>query len=388
MSSPAITPYHFAILRIGLGAYLCLYFIAELMYVVAGGCQASSPSGELFPQFGSMPPFFAPTLGPALTSILNGVGCLLSCGLCLGWRRRWVALALTGVLLALMNGQALVAPSGILCILLLLVFMAIIQSGEPLSSVNSKPDWGLPNWVYMSLFFALMGVYTSSGFFKLQSVVWTTGSVVNGALELPPSLAQITSWALLGLELVALPLMFWKAVRPYLWTVLGTIGLLTVSLFGSGPLAYGVLVMHLFCFDSRWLAPAPMSSAHPVVFFDGVCNLCNTAVDFILCEDQAQRFHFAATQSQAAQAVDSDVVRAGESMALQEGNTLHIQSDAVLRVAAGLGGLWRVLSWLRHLPRPLRNAGYFWVQKNRYRLFGRRDTCRLPTPIERARFLP
>ena len=75
-------------------------------------------------------------------------------------------------------------------------------------------------------------------------------------------------------------------------------------------------------------------------------------------------------------------------MALQEGGILYTKSDAVLRIGAGLGGLWRVLSWIRFLPRPVRDALYFLVQKSRYQVFGKRETCRLPTPDERSRFLP
>ena len=132
---------------------------------------------------------------------------------------------------------------------------------------------------------------------------------------------------------------------------------------------------------------ASLQNAHPVVFFDGVCNLCNHTVDFIKIEDQSARFKFAPVQGKAAKDIEAEEVKSGESMALLDGETLYTKSDAVLQVAAGLGGIWRILSWSRFLPRGLRNAVYFQVQRNRYSLFGKKDTCRLPTPAERARFL-
>lgn len=67
---------------------------------------------------------------------------------------------------------------------------------------------------------------------------------------------------------------------------------------------------------------------------------------------------------------------------------LHDQSDASLQVYRRLGGFWAVLGWLRFVPRLLRNPVYRMIARNRYRVFGKRETCRVPTPEERDRFLP
>ena len=74
-------------------------------------------------------------------------------------------------------------------------------------------------------------------------------------------------------------------------------------------------------------------------------------------------------------------------MALLVGDTVYTRSDAVWRIARGLGGWWRILSWLRWIPRPIRDGLYELLQRNRYAVFGKRSTCRLPAPAERARFL-
>lgn len=125
-----------------------------------------------------------------------------------------------------------------------------------------------------------------------------------------------------------------------------------------------------------------------VILFDGVCNLCNAWVDFVVRHDPEGRFRFAALQSEAA----GDLLRGAppdlpDSIVLVEDGTVWVRSTAALRVARGLGLPWS-LAWIFILvPRSVRDAVYDWVARNRYRWFGRRDTCRIPTPEERARFL-
>lgn len=127
----------------------------------------------------------------------------------------------------------------------------------------------------------------------------------------------------------------------------------------------------------------------PIVYFDGVCNLCNAAVDFIIRRDGAGVFRFAPLQGPTAQERLSQVPEGDpDTIVVQEDGRLFSRSDAALRIARGLGGGWRLLMVLWWLPRPIRDAIYTWVARNRYRWFGRKETCRLPTPGERARFLP
>jgi predicted DCC family thiol-disulfide oxidoreductase YuxK len=130
------------------------------------------------------------------------------------------------------------------------------------------------------------------------------------------------------------------------------------------------------------------------ILFDGVCNLCNGFVQFVIRHDAAGRFQFAALQSAAGQAVltahgvDAAAVAAEpESVLLELDGKLYSHSDAVLRIARALGGPWRLLSVGRLLPRSWRDAAYRFVARHRYRWFGRQDSCWLPTPELRARFL-
>jgi len=134
----------------------------------------------------------------------------------------------------------------------------------------------------------------------------------------------------------------------------------------------------------------PSAVGHPIIFFDGVCGLCNAVVDRLLRADRDALFRFAPLQGETARALlspqDDDPLR--WTLVYLDERGLHTQSDAALESCRRLGGMWRLLSLLRVLPRPLRDAAYRVVVRNRYRWFGRREACRVPSAAERARFLP
>jgi predicted DCC family thiol-disulfide oxidoreductase YuxK len=133
-----------------------------------------------------------------------------------------------------------------------------------------------------------------------------------------------------------------------------------------------------------------MDTAHPIVLFDGVCNLCSGAVQFIIRRDPAGRFRFASLQSPLGEellarfGIDPGLL---DSVILVEGDRWSKESDAALRVARGLGGAWKALAILRVIPRPIRDAVYRLIARNRYRWFGKKESCWLPTPELRGRFL-
>ena len=127
-----------------------------------------------------------------------------------------------------------------------------------------------------------------------------------------------------------------------------------------------------------------------IIVFDGVCALCNGWVDFLLARDRRQRYRFAAMQSPAgrrllaAHGLDPDDPA---SFLLLDGQGAQTDTDAIARVLSGLGGGWRVAALGRLLPRAIRDRLYRIVARNRYRLFGRRDACRVPDPSQRHRFI-
>jgi predicted DCC family thiol-disulfide oxidoreductase YuxK len=121
-----------------------------------------------------------------------------------------------------------------------------------------------------------------------------------------------------------------------------------------------------------------------------VCNLCNGFVQFIIERDPHAYFSFASLQSDAAVRLLSAHGYEGaalDSVVLLEDGRLHSRSDAALRVAHHLGRGWPLLGAFRVVPRFVRDRVYDWVAANRYRWFGKRDECMVPTPELRARFL-
>ena len=127
-----------------------------------------------------------------------------------------------------------------------------------------------------------------------------------------------------------------------------------------------------------------------VLLFDGVCGLCNGTVDFLLRHDTHGRLRFAALQSDSGKRLLGQYGLPPDApdtvVFVQHGRCLT-ESSAVLAAVAQLGLPWRMLAMLRVVPKPLRDVVYRVIARNRYRWFGRRDTCRMPTPEERDRFL-
>ena len=127
----------------------------------------------------------------------------------------------------------------------------------------------------------------------------------------------------------------------------------------------------------------------PVILFDGVCNLCNGFVQFVIARDHRARFSFASLQSDAAKRLAVQVGSADgrESIVLLENGRAFTQSTAALRVIRALGFPWTFAYALIIVPRPLRDWAYAVVARNRYRWFGKRQVCMVPTPDLKRRFL-
>ncbi len=127
-----------------------------------------------------------------------------------------------------------------------------------------------------------------------------------------------------------------------------------------------------------------------LILFDGVCNLCNGFVQFIIKRDPDATFMFASLQSETAVKIrkenGSDSFEA-DSVLFFDGFKLYSRSDALLEIARDLPG-FKWLTFSRFLPLWIRDSVYELVARNRYRLFGKREECMIPTPKLRGRFLP
>jgi predicted DCC family thiol-disulfide oxidoreductase YuxK len=139
--------------------------------------------------------------------------------------------------------------------------------------------------------------------------------------------------------------------------------------------------------------PAKSPSADsPTILFDGVCNMCNAAVNFIIDRDPAGALRFASLQSEAARQLlalrgFTAPTAEPETILFVCGDRVYERSTAALKIARRLSGLWPLLTVLLLVPRPLRDVVYRWIARNRYRWFGKSEFCRVPTPELRERFL-
>ncbi len=126
----------------------------------------------------------------------------------------------------------------------------------------------------------------------------------------------------------------------------------------------------------------------PLVLFDGICGLCNRTVQFVL--PRSQEVRFAPLQTQLArQILEGTSLSATQldTVVLLDHAGLHTESTAALRLMRHLSGWWPLLSIFLWVPRPLRDAVYRWVARNRYHWFGKLESCRLPSPEEASRFV-
>ncbi|MGG2082511.1 thiol-disulfide oxidoreductase DCC family protein [Lysinibacillus pakistanensis] len=126
-----------------------------------------------------------------------------------------------------------------------------------------------------------------------------------------------------------------------------------------------------------------------IILFDGVCNFCDSSVQFIIKQDQAAYFQFASIQSDIGQALLAkyNVSEKVDSVILIEHGKAYAESTAALRISRKLDGFWPICYLFTLVPPFLRNSVYRVVAKNRYRLFGQKKMCLLPTPSQQKRFL-
>lgn len=127
-----------------------------------------------------------------------------------------------------------------------------------------------------------------------------------------------------------------------------------------------------------------------MILFDGVCNLCNGFVQFVIARDPHAYFSFASLQSESARRLLIEVHAdspAPDSLVFVQGGRAFTRSNAVLRIARRLGFPWSLAYPLAAVPRPVRDWAYDLVARHRYQWFGKRDACMIPTPDLRSRFL-
>lgn len=132
-----------------------------------------------------------------------------------------------------------------------------------------------------------------------------------------------------------------------------------------------------------------MKKSKPILFFDGHCNLCNSFIDFLVRYDPNRRVLIASLQGKTgAETLSPEIRENMKSVVLLDEDKMYEKSAAIFRVSRIVQGPFVLLLPFWILPRPLTNWIYDWVAGNRYRLFGKHETCRIPSEDEKSHFLP
>lgn len=128
-----------------------------------------------------------------------------------------------------------------------------------------------------------------------------------------------------------------------------------------------------------------------IILFDGVCNLCDSSIQFIIKHDKKDLFRFVALQSEIGMEIIKHIgvnTSKIDSILLYEpGKAYYYKAEAALKIAKELGGIYTTISWFGIFPKFLTNSVYDYIAKNRYKWYGKKDACMIPTPELKAKFL-
>ncbi len=134
-----------------------------------------------------------------------------------------------------------------------------------------------------------------------------------------------------------------------------------------------------------------MKENKKIILFDGVCNLCNGVIQFVIKRDKKDTFRYAALQSEiGAQLIAEraiDTTKVDSIILIEPGVAYFTKSDAALEISKSFGGGWKLLGIFTWIPKSFRDVVYDLIARNRYKLFGRKDACMIPTPELQAKFL-
>lgn len=409
-----ISKYQFFAFRVIFGLYLCVHFAGLLPYgPELFSNEGTIPDSRLNFTHGILPNPLEHWDSPQTVTVFLGILLILSMAYSVGLFRRICAFLLWFGWASLFNRNNLISNPSIPYVGLLLLFSVIVPPGEAgsIGRRTSGPDWVFPRSLFATAWFLMAIGYTFSGIIKLYSPSWVDGTalihVVNNPLARPGTFRNIflslpewalkfITWSSVSLEILFLPLCIHRITRLAAWLSMLMMHLGIMLIVDFADLTLGMVMIHLFTFDPSWLPGRPREEPPLGVLYDGVCGLCDRFIQFLIDQDREGILRFAPLQGETAAVVlnrHPEVDRSFQTVMVvrdfgNSSESVSVRSSAVFDILKELGGFWRVVSWLRVLPRFIRDAGYGWVAENRYRWFGQYDKCRLPSPTVRQRFLP
>ncbi len=399
------SPYQFSLFRIILGTYLLFHFIFLLPYASEMWSNIGmlpDPSANL--TYGYFPNIL--NLASSATSVTLYIAFLAILSFCflIGFQRPMVSVLLWYGWASLFDRNNLILNPGIPYVGWLLLACAVIPKGEPLSVTQSNKivKWEMPGILFFGAW-AIMAIgYSISGFDKFLAPSWKDGTAIFHLLEnplaraswlrdwmaqLPMEVLKIKTWGVLFIEMAFLPLALFTPTRKWIWLAMIMMHLGILLIVDFADLTIGMLMIHWFTFDSNWLKSKPKQSG--LLFFDGVCSMCNGLINFMMAEDRNDSLQFASLQGETAKAqVDSKYLENLNSIVFQTGDKTYVESDGVIHALASIGGMYKLVLVFKIVPKFIRDKIYALISANRYKWFGKKDLCRMPSPEERDKLLP
>jgi predicted DCC family thiol-disulfide oxidoreductase YuxK len=400
----------YSLFRAVFGGYLLIHFSALLPY----GSELFSRTGVLPDRMASplihlFPNILAISDAPAAVLALLAIAAVASIAFAAGFHDRIAAVVVWYASACLFGRNPLIANPSLPFVGWILLAHACLPrapygSWDARGRIDPRGGWSFPPSIFGAAWIVMAVGYTYSGWTKLVSASWVDGTAIarvlanplarptvlrEAMLALPAPLLHVMTWGALALELLFAPLALFRRVRPVLWSLMLLMHLGLMTLIDFADLSVGMIVLHLFTFDPRWI-PSVAADSVDDVFYDGSCGLCHRAIRFLIAEDASgTTFRYAPLGGDAFAALVGDVKGLPDSVVVRtpDGAVLT-KSDAALRMLSRLGGLWRVAAIVGGLvPRSIRNVVYDFIARIRYKLFARpKEACPLLPPDLRARF--
>jgi predicted DCC family thiol-disulfide oxidoreductase YuxK len=400
----------YSVFRMLFGAYLFVHFAMLLPWGTELFSDAGVlPDGSASPLLYLFPNVLALSDSPSTVMALLGAALVASVAFAVGFRDRIAALVLWYALTCVFGRNPLISNPALPFVGWMLLAHAVVPgtaygAADSRGRIDPRGDWRLPAAIVAAAWIVMSIGYTYSGWTKLLSPSWVDGTAMMRVLDnplardtwlrtfvlgFPTPLLLAMTWGALALELAFAPLALFARLRPFVWAAMLSMHLGLMTLIDFADLSFGMVLLHLFTFDPRWV-PGVAPGTRDDVFYDGNCGVCHGAVRFLLAEDTSgTAFRFAPLGGDTFREVLGSPADLPDSIVVRTAaGALLMRTDGVLYLMSRLGGLWRVLGFVASwIPRGLRDSAYDAFARIRYRLVARpKDACPILPPDLRARF--
>ena len=291
---------------------------------------------------------------------------------------------------------------------MLLLLCAVIPLGEEFSLAKKSATWKMPHLACFTAWFLLAAGYSFSGVIKLGSPSWIDGSALQHLLEnplarpgvvrdmmlsLPDGFLMVMTWGVLLLEILFLPLAFFKKTRFWAWSLmlLMHFGIMTTVDFAD--LSIGMIMVHLFTFQRRWL-PARKSNSEEdhILFIDADCAFCQQSTRMMSSIDSQKVIKFSTLQGETSSLIPDNSEEIRAAILLENPASKNQRkwqgADAILRSLYLCGGAHSLLWVFHHIPACVKDTLYNFIAKHRHQIPFVSKQCKLLTPEQQNRYLP